>query len=289
MKHPELAQALQLVEYGLSSLAAGHLPGHHKGLFHGTAGRLAGFTSLLHRMDPRNIDPVTTRRALSPVPLVRLYQAKVAITVAVLADLSASMGFAGRGRKLAEAAKLAAALAYSAYRLGDRFTCVGFGDDVELYFPPRRSSDYPLEIGEALWDHRPASPTVGGLARACALLPRRRSRVFLVSDLHFDRATLEAALARLRRHDTVLAVLWDDAEGEAPLQAGWTEWADPETGARARLWLRPGLRRRFRRTFESRRAAIEESARRFGAHTLFVRNRVDPAEIARFFAARRGG
>ena len=288
MTRAELARALQVVDYGLRAPATTHLPGYHRGLFHGAAGRLKGFTSLLHRMDPKSIDPVTTRRALSPVPLVRLYQAKVAITVTALLDLSASMGFAGRSRKMAEAAKLAACLAYSAYRLGDRFGLIGFGDGVELFFPPKRSPDYPLEIGELLWSYAPESRTADGLAQAVALVPRRRSLVFLVSDFHFGRATLDAALAALRPHDVVLTALWDDAEGADPLQAGWTEWADPETGERARLWLRAGLRRRFRRAFESRRAAITESAGRFGAEAIFVRNRFDPAELTRLFAARKG-
>lgn len=285
--HPEIAEALQLVEYGLSSLATGHLPGIHKGAFHGTAGKLAGFTSLLHRMDPRNIDPVVTRRALSPVPLVRLYQAKVAITVGLCVDLSASMGFVGRGRKMAEAAKLAAALAYSAHRLGDRFTCIGFGDGVELFFPPKRSADYPAGVADALWQHRPRSRGVGGLEEACALLPKRRSLVFLVSDFHFDPAILDRALAYLRRHEAVVVALWDSAEGEEPARWGWTELVDPETGARTRRWIRRGMVPRSRETFAALRGRITAACRRFGASALFVRDALDPLDLTRFFLSGR--
>ena len=288
MTRPEIAEALQLVEYGLSSLATGYLPGIHKGAFHGTAGKLAGFTSLLHRMDPRNIDPVVTRRALSPVPLVRLYQAKVAITVGVCVDVSASMGFVGRGRKMAEAAKLTAALAYSAHRLGDRFTCIGFGDEVELFFPPKRSGDYPAEVAGALWRQRPRGRGVGALDEACALLPRRRSLVFLVSDFHFDPALLDRALAHLRRHETVVVALWDSAEDEAPARWGWTELYDPETGARTRRWLRRGIVPRARETFAALRGRITASCRRFGASALFVRDALDPLDLTRFFLSGRG-
>lgn len=288
MKHSELAQAIHLVDYGLKSPASGYLPGYHRSTTRATAGKLAGFTSLLYRMDPKNIDMVTTRRALSPVPLVRLYESKVAITVAVLVDLSASMGFVGRARKLAEAAKLAACLSYSAYRLGDRFMLVGFGDDVELYFPPKRSPDYPWEIGAALWEYQPASQGVEGIGQACALLPKDRSLVFLVSDFHFDGAILESVLAQLRRHDGVLVVLWDGAEGEDPLRVGWTALYDPETGARTRLWLRSRLVARFRQTFQARRTGVVEACRRFGADALFVRGAFDPVEMSRFFVSRRG-
>lgn len=288
MRREELAADLERVEYCLTSASTGHLPGHHRGTFYGTAGKLKGFASLLHRMDPRNIDPVATRRALSPVPLVRLYESRVAITVAVLVDLSGSMGFEGRGRKLAEAARLCACLAYSAWRLGDRFTLVGFGDRVELHFPPRHSAEYAWEVGEAIGGHRPTARGVGGLERAMTLLPRRRSLVFLVSDFHFDLDALERALAVARRHDVVLTVLWDDAEREALPGAGWTELFDPESGARVRRWLRRGLAARLRAAFDARRTELERTAHRAGAETLLLRTPFDPLPLVHFFATRRG-
>ena len=286
MRRPELAQAIHLVDYGLKSLASGCLPGYHRAAFQGSAGKLTGFASLLQRMDPKNIDMVTTRRALSPVPLVRVYEAKVAITVAVLVDLSASMGFVGRARKLAEAAKLAACLSYSAYRLGDRFMLVGFGDEVELYFPPKRSPDYPWETGTALWEYQPTSKGVAGLREACSLVPQRRSLVFLVSDFHFDDGILEDALAQLGYHDSILAVLWDAAEGVDPLRSGWTVLHDPETDERARLWLRRGLAPRFQRTLEARRAKLLKACRRFGVEPFFV-STFDPLELSRLFVSRQ--
>jgi uncharacterized protein (DUF58 family) len=234
-------------------------------------------------MDPKNIDPVVTRRALSPVPLVRLYEARVALNVALLVDLSASMGFAGHARKLREAARLAACLSYSAYRLGDRSMLLGFGDELELHFPAKRSPDYPLELGAAIWEHEPTSSGVGAMERACDLLPRQRSLVFLVSDFHFDRATLERGLAALAGHDLVLTVLWDPAEGEHPPSPGWTELHDPETGARTRRWLRRGFAERARRRLLERREMLEETAAAFGAATLFLGLPFDAAQLIDFF------
>jgi uncharacterized protein (DUF58 family) len=283
----DLARALEVVEYELGALAPGHLPGAHKGAAFGAAGKLAGFTTLLHRMDPRNIDPVTTRRALSPIPLVRLYEARVAIAVVALVDLSASMGFRGCARRMAEAARLVAALAYSAYRWGDRFALVGFADEVELVRPPRRAPEAAWEVGTALWFHEPAGRGWAALDAAIALLPRRRSLVFFVSDFHVDTALVDRALAGLRRHEVVPVVLWDSAEAGNGLGTGWTEWVDPETGAAARRWVRRGYGRRARRTLEERRRALEALFRRHDRTALFVRDRVDPAAVTRFFVSRR--
>lgn len=283
----ELATALEVVEYGMNALARGHLPGQHRASAYGTAGKLAGFTSLLHRMDPKNIDPVITRRAFSPVPLVRLYEARVALTVPLLVDLSASMGFVGRTRKLAHAARVVTCLGYSAYRLGDRSMLLGFGDEIELHLPPDRSPEHALVAGQAVWEYEPTSAGVAGLERASALLPRRRSLVFLISDFHFDRATLERALAGLRPHEIVLVVLWDPAETGEPLPTGWTELRDPETGARTRRWFRPRLADLSRLRMRERREMLESTARRFHADTFYITGPFDPVRLLRFFLARR--
>lgn len=287
MRREELASTLEMVDYCLRSAAPGHLPGRHRGAFHGTAGRLTGFTSLLHRMDPRNIDPVATRRALSPVPLVRLYEARVAITVVALVDLSGSMGFEGRGRKLIEAARMVACLAHSAYRLGDRFSLVGFGEGVELHLPPRRSPEYAWRAGEAIGGHPARARSVKGLEEAFTLLPRRRALVFLISDFHFGLGELERALAHLGRHDPVLGVLWDAEEGEELPARGWTELWDPESGARVRRWLRRGLFDRLRSSFSRRRAALERLAGRHRAEVLLLPSPFHPEPLVRLFLERR--
>lgn len=287
MSPRELADALEPLEYHLRRPAMGSLPGHHRGALRGSSGRLSGFTPLLHRMDPKNIDMVATRRALSPVPLVRVFRARVAITVAVLADLSASMGFSGQSWKLGELARMVSCVAYAAYRLGDRFCLVGFSDDVDLYLPPRRSAEYPLQAAEAVANHRAGRRREQGLLRACGLLPRRRCLVLLASDFHFEPPWLDRALAALQAHEVVLVALWDPAEFRSLPRRGWTVLFDPETGERRPLWLSARLARRIEQAFEARRRWLASRARAFGADVLWVEGRLKGADVARFFLTRR--
>jgi uncharacterized protein (DUF58 family) len=62
---------------------------------------------------------------------------------------------------MGEVARLCACLAYSAYRLGDRFILVGYGEDVRLYMPPGRSPHGPLEVGQTLGRWTPEDRHVG--------------------------------------------------------------------------------------------------------------------------------
>lgn len=280
-----LREALEAVEYSLRFAATGYLPGAHRGGFESSWGKLVGYTSLVRRMDPKNIDPVATRRALSPVPLVRVYRARVATTVVLLVDLTASIGFVGVRAKARELARLVVCLGYSAHRLGDRFAVIGFGEDVTLYVPPQRSEALPLEIGTLLWNTELRARNADGLRKALELLPRTRSLVFFASDFHLDRPLLEEAFAHLRRHDGVAVALWDRGE-EAPSPSGWTTLADPERGEARSLWLRPGLTRRIREAFAVRERMLQDLCRRFGLTLLVLRDGFEPERIARLFRER---
>jgi uncharacterized protein (DUF58 family) len=280
-----LQDALEEVEYTLRFAAVGYLPGAHRGGFEGSSGKLVGYTSLVRRMDPKNIDPVATRRALSPTPLVRVYRARVATTVTVLLDLTASMGFVGVRSKVQEMSRLVACLGYSAYRLGDRFSVIGFGEDVELYLPPQRSPTLPLEVAQHLWAAGLRARHPGGLRKALELLPRARSLVFFTSDFHLERGLIEEAFARLRRHDGIAVVLWDRAEEELPT-GGWIRLHDPERGRERSLWLRARLSRRIREAFRERERVILDLCARFDITPLVLRDGVEPRRIARLFLER---
>jgi|GEM_PF-1676934 len=282
-----LADALQETEYVLRMAVPGYLPGVHRGALPGTSGRFMGYTTLLHRMDLRNIDPVATRRALSPVPLVRLHRSTVAVTVVALVDLSASMGFTGRVARMQEVARLCTCLAYSAYRLGDRFMLVGYGEDVRLYIPPGRSAHGPLEVGRTLWCWIPKDRHGGGLKKALHLLPASPCLVFWISDFYIPETLFHHGLAYVRRHDAVTVVLRDTFETEGPQRSGWTTFSDPETGQRRSLWLRPSLRDRWRAAVHRWDEDIRRACRRWDVDVLFVRDRLDVGQLVHFFLERR--
>lgn len=260
--------------YRVSQAASGHVPGAHRSRRGDSGLEFRGHVPLADASDLRRIDLHATLR--DPLGLssgnwqVKVFSERKAISVIVVADLSASMGFAGRHRRLDVLADFTAAAARSAWRHGDAFGFVGCDDQArrEWTLPPTRQRGAGEAFATRLRGWLPQG-TSAGLASAAALLPVRRGLVFLVSDFHTSLDAIDAVLASLAMHEVVPVVLWD-AEEFAPPGDGLSYWADAESPSRRMVWMRPALRQRWLAARTERRAAL---------HALFDTHRLDPLEL----------
>ena len=253
------------IGYRLDRRVRGIRPGMHPGtesggglepLFHGT---------LLDGRDPRRLDLLASMRDPLRRLLVRRYRQRASVRVCMVADLSASLGFRGRGNRLETLADFTAALGYSASRAGDAFAFIGCDERVreEFVLPPTRVSGAYLDIAARVRAFAPGGRGSSGLLEALPMIGGQRSLVFLVSDFHFPLALLDTLLAGLARHRLVPVVLADSSESDPVPAFGFARVADPETGEERTLLMRPALRRRLREQTERRREAL---SRRFIAH-----------------------
>ncbi len=98
--------------------------------------------TLFEHPDPRRIDVRQSMRDPFETLHVRRFEDKCAVSVTVLLDVSASMGFLGTSRKMDLARAIVATLASSARRTGDTFALFGCDSAIvpELTFrPPARA------------------------------------------------------------------------------------------------------------------------------------------------------
>jgi len=217
-------------------------------------------------------------------PFVKLFKEERELVVVLAVDVSGSMEFGSVSSTKRElVAELAATVAVSADRNGDRTGLFLFSDRVEQWLPPRRGPRHTLRIVRDLLAHQPPPPaphrpgtdlehTLMELSRVL----RKRSVVFVISDFLAPAAggahAAEHALRVLRmRHDLVPVVVGDRREREMP-DVGMIELKDRESGRT--LVLDTSSRRVRRRFAEQARQDAEERTR------LFRRLRVDPIEIA---------
>lgn len=261
-------------------------PGAHQSLHAGDGHafwRLAPFSSY---PDPRRLDLRASIRDPGESLWVRLYRQRGRITMHAVVDLSASMGYRGRGAKLEVVADFVAALALSSYRSGDSMGLVGLstGEKAELWLPPTRQPGQALELAERLREYRPQGTNARGLPYAGRHLPQRRGLVFLLSDFHFSWDLLNKILLALAMHDVVPVVIWDPEERE-PTASGLTLLRDLEERGERFLWLRPGLRSRWIRGFEERRARLTRVFHAWGREPLFLYGDFDPDRVTRYFHA----
>lgn len=274
-----------IVPYRLRWRPRGVRPGAHPGQGDGGDGTFRALVPLVARPDPRRIDLRASLRDPFEGVHVRTFAPRRATTVAVLTDLSGSMGFDGTG---AEVARLAATLAASAGATGDEFTLIGAGDSVraDAFIPASRRRGLGAQVAATLSSAEPAGKSAQGLATAAERLPRRRCLVFLVSDFLMPQADLDLTLDALWRHDVVPVVVRDSrAEGDVPAW-GLMEIADVETGGRRLAFMRPGLRARWQAAARAWLAALEASFAARGYTPFHLVDRFDPDALVAFLARR---
>lgn len=163
--------------------------------------------------DHRHINWKATARHRRPI--TNVYQAERSQDVLLCLDCSRMMGNpVGAGTALDHAIDAAIMLAHVAHRQGDRVGVVLFGEAVELFLRPQKGITAIHRIIEELVDttHEPIFPSYGALVQALRVRQKRRSMVFLFTDLNDPQ--LAADLARVlplvsRRHVVVVVSLHD--------------------------------------------------------------------------------
>ena len=277
-------RSVETFHYRLPTRARGAEPGAHPGTQRGGGMEFRGHASLLAAQDPRRFDVAASLRDPFNQVMIRVYTQRGAVPVRVIADVSASMGFTGRCRKIDLLADFTESLALSASRTGDPLAFTGCDSDIreDLLLPLTRSRAAGALLAERLRDLVPSGRNALGLLKAVEQTPPSRSLVFLLSDFHFPLSMLAELLAGLALHEVVPVVLWDSAEGLAP-RYGIARIFDPETGSERMLLLRPSLGARLQKSVAARAQALKHCCGRFGIKPLFIEDRFEADAVTRHF------
>jgi uncharacterized protein (DUF58 family) len=256
-------------------------PGAHGGRQLGMGGAFRGFAPLMDYPDPRRIDARMTLRDPFGGVWVRRFEQRSAVTVYVLADVSASMRFEGRASKLRLLATLTAALAISAHQYGDHLGFIGCDEAVreELLLPATGNRGLEVEIVRRLAAFTPLGRSALGLVEAARQLGGRRKLVFLLSDFHMPLADAEAILEAFSRHDVVPVMLRDSAEAVDLPRWGLAALTDLETGRKRLAVMRPALYERWQRDVREREAALSRLCARYARPLTRLTDRLDAEHL----------
>lgn len=273
------------IHYRLATPARGRLPGQHRSRSGDGGFEFRGHAGLLDAPDARRLDLHASLRDPFGQWVVRVHSLRQSITVAVVADLSASMGFRGERRKMDALADFAESLAWSAWRGADAFAFVGCDDAVrpELLVPATRSRSVGIGLAERLRGFEPSAASANGLNDAHRWLGRSRALVFLVSDFHLPLPEVADVLGSLAAHEVVPVVLWDRAEFAPAEGRGLVELEDPESRRGRLVWWRPALQARWRAALAERRQALLDVFDAAHVRPLFLSDGFDAAAVTRHF------
>jgi len=281
------APAVRELHYRVGAPALGHFPGHHRSTRGDSGFEFRGHAALLDAPDPRRLDLHASLRDPFGSWKVRVYKERKAVPVVIVADLSASMGFAGTQRKLDVVADFVDSLAWSAWRTGDSFAFVGCDSVVraDLLLPQTRSRGAGSVLAARLRASQPEGASARALPLAHRYLGRQRSLVFLLSDFHLPLPAVEAAIASLAHHDLVPVVVWDPLEFTLTARRGLAHVVDPESGHRQLVWWRPALREQWLAAQQQRRDALLKVFRSNRLKPLFIEGAFDADAVTRHFHA----
>jgi uncharacterized protein (DUF58 family) len=252
--------------------------------------------------DVRAIDWNVTHRMGRP--FVKIFREERELAVVLAVDISGSSAFgSGSHTKREFAAEIAATLAVSAAKNGDKVALLLFTDEVELFVPARKGRRHVLRLVRDLLAFQPRrrGTNIYGALEFLNHVVRRRAIVFLLTDfLHSGGAQETGGAVQSHdfitqlgltnmRHDVVCLHLHDPRESALP-EAGLLTIEDAETGEIFELDSKSaGVRARFAIFNGDRLAELDRRLIRTGVDTLRL-NTAEPfaATLQRFFEIRRG-
>ena len=308
----ELLESVRRVEVRTNRLVNDTMVGAYLSHFKGRGMDFEELREYIPGDDVRDIDWNVTHRLGRP--FVKRFREERELTAVLAVDVSASSSFGSANRTKREfAAEIAATLAMSAAKNGDKVALLLFTDEVELFVPPRKGRRHILRIVREMLMFKPRrrgtdiSSALGFLNHVL----HRRAIVFLLTDfLHTNAGGASVPTSRRARtlappnanrdviaelgltntrHDVVCLHLHDPRESTLP-DAGLVTIEDAETGELLELdSARNSVRARFAGVNAERLAELDRALNRTGVDTLRL-NTTEPFApvLQRFFEIRRG-
>ncbi len=227
--------------------------------------------------DVRDIDWNVSARSRSPH--IKVYEEERELTLMLLVDVSASRLFGSRTMHKQElAAEMAAVLAFSAEKNGDKVGCLLFSDRVELFIPPKKGRNHILHIIRQLLEFEPVGrgTDIGGALRFATGALKKRTTMFVVSDMmdvdiKAGKARFEEPLKILSsRHDVAALRLYDRRDESLP-DVGAIEMMDAESGER--VWVDTSskeVRRAYDNHYKRQNFVVESTLMRYKVDTVAV-------------------
>ncbi len=281
-----MQQPIQTFAYRLKPDQLPVYPGAHPGKMSGCGFSFQNSLPLMAHPDPRRLDLRASLLDPFEAYRVKVYRQPNKIAVYVIADLSASMAYAGDAHSLQFLLDLTASVAQSAIDNGDRFGFIGCGDKpyLKTLLPPSAAMPPVWRFLERLKTEKPSGGS-GFFTETAALLPAQKSLLFLVSDYHLPLERIRDLLSRLARHAVTPIVSWDAADYTALPDWGIIRVKDAETGRCRILCLRPQLKAKILDAYARRQQLLQHTFSSFGLRPLFMQRDYRIGKLADYFQA----
>jgi uncharacterized protein (DUF58 family) len=292
MNASELIRKVRRIQIRTSRVTSEALSGTYHSAFRGRGVEFEEVRPYVIGDDVRTIDWNVSARA--GTPHVKMFREERELCVMLAVDLSGSLDFGTRSQfKREMVAEMAATIAFSAIRNGDKVGLLAFTDRVERFVPPRKGTRHVLRIVRELLALQPQGrgTRIATAVDEITRVVRKRSVLFVISDFMDDGWERSLSVAR-GRHDVIPVVVSDAMEHSLP-PVGLLELEDPESGETFVVDTSDrGVRARYAAAAAEDQARLQQAFRRMRMDAVEVRTGGDfvkpLAEVFRRREARRG-
>ncbi|MDR0645047.1 MAG: DUF58 domain-containing protein [Treponema sp.] len=303
MTRHELLQKITTFPLVAEGLAEEFLAGDFSSVFRGQGIEADEVRRYQIGDDVRSIDWNVSARF--GTPYVKMYREERELSVYLCLDCSASMMCGSRMSRFEQAALIAALIAFSAERSGERLGAVFFDKGISKFFTARKGRHNTLAMinevlntaengsSSAAQPHKAkqGDPSVGSNLRdalsGLGRILKRRSLIVVISD--FFCINWEQEMSRICQKHDVIAIKITDPLDIGLFNAGLIAMEDPETGVHL---YAPTSFSSFRSAWETwhndRSVSWKAILRRAGAAAFEISTADDTAVfLIRFFRSRR--
>lgn len=227
----ELASRIRLLEIRTDRVVEEITGGAYRSIFKGRGIEFDEVREYTFEDDVRMIDWNVSARMGSPY--IKKFIEERELNVMFLVDVSASGSFGSTARsKRQTAAELAALLAFSAGKNGDKTGLMMFSDQIELFLPPRSGRRHALRMIREMFAFEPQhkGTDIALALTECARVLKKRSIIFLLSDLVSPEDYSKELKLLNRRHDVVALKIFDPIEYKWPENIPPVDFVDAESG-----------------------------------------------------------
>lgn len=190
---------------------------------------------------------------------VKRYEEERNLTIHVIIDFSASMGFGEKTKKNEFASQIAIGFAYMALKNNERFVISTFSDSLHL-FKPRKGRKQLAQIVEYLNKLKPqGSSLLQDSLHKYKKMINSKSMIVIISDFLYDVNEVKNALARYKGHEIKLIQVLDKQESNLTLNGDY-RLRDLETNSIMRTFISPLLRKKYTDLLAGHQAKIQYAA-----------------------------
>lgn len=230
METSELLKKVRQIEIKTRGLSSNIFAGQYHSAFKGRGMAFSEVREYTYGDDIRDIDWNVTARYNKPY--IKVFEEERELTVMLMVDVSASLGFGSTSQiKRDIVTEVAATLAFSAIQNNDKIGVIFFSDKIEKFIPPQKGRKHILYIIRELinFEARQTNTDISVALKYLTNVLKKRCTTFLISDF-IDTNNYDSALTIAnRKHDIVALQVYDPRETEFP-KIGLIKVQDAETG-----------------------------------------------------------